>query len=419
MGKYQVNRPDEAAMRRILQKNAANPEGAIIRLAWQAGLLREELTELTWSQVSFPIHMIEVSGRQVPMCAELEDWLWEMREKWGRVTDHVVFSKRYGKAMLPQAVSRIARRELDREGQTEVRLVDLRHDYIIRQLLEHDWSYVACISGVEVRTLQQHFSDYVNTPKKKTTAAKRKLEPIDEFRLWKILQAEKETPAGLALWLTYQAGLSGNEIVSLTWEQVDLSRNRIRLHDREVHLSATISNMLQSREADRQYSGKVLLSARAKKPIDLSRLSRITRAALIRGGMEQFSLKDLWRHYEKNADEMLIQEWLRVNKTITRKQAMELLGTTKAGAYSQLRQMTDEMKLIRVGAKYYLPGTVVPPEQHQQVVLDYLKQEGFAYRQTIADILHIQDKQSARLLKRLVEQGRIVRNGQVYYLKDA
>lgn len=416
---YLVNRPDETAIRRILQKYPFDPEGAVIRLAWQAGLQREELTELTWGQVSFPGHYIEVSGRHIPLSEELEEWLLRMHEKWSRGSEYVVFSKRYRKRMAPQAISRIARRELDAVGQTEVRLVDLRHDFVIRQLQEHDWSYVARISGVEVRSLQQHFSDYVDTPKKETTAARNKPGPIDEFTLWKLLQAEKDTPAGFALWLTYQLGLSGNEIISLTWDQVDFAGNCLHLPDRDVRIGTTISNLLHHREGDRQYSNTVLLSVRAKKPIDISRLSRITRAALIRGGMEQFSLTDIYRYHERNSSELLILDWVRTHKTITRQQTMSLLGATKMSAYNVLRRMVDEMKLIRVGAKYYMPGTVVPPEQHQQVVIDYLKREGFAYRQTITSILQIQDKQSSRLLKKLVEDGSIIREGQVYYLKEA
>ena len=42
MAEYIVNRPDEEVMRRILQQNPDNAVGAILRLAWQAGLLRED-----------------------------------------------------------------------------------------------------------------------------------------------------------------------------------------------------------------------------------------------------------------------------------------------------------------------------------------------------------------------------------------
>ena len=47
MQEYVVNRPNGGAMDRILEKNFDNAAGVILRLAWQAGLLREELQSLT------------------------------------------------------------------------------------------------------------------------------------------------------------------------------------------------------------------------------------------------------------------------------------------------------------------------------------------------------------------------------------
>ena len=44
MRTYLLNRPDPEAMRRILEQ--AGPEGIVLRLAWQAGLTREEIAAL-------------------------------------------------------------------------------------------------------------------------------------------------------------------------------------------------------------------------------------------------------------------------------------------------------------------------------------------------------------------------------------
>ena len=73
MGTYTVNRPDEAAMRRLLEKNPENAAGAILRLAWLQGLLREEITTLTWAQVSFLDHRVLLPGREMPMEREMEE----------------------------------------------------------------------------------------------------------------------------------------------------------------------------------------------------------------------------------------------------------------------------------------------------------------------------------------------------------
>lgn len=417
MGTYKVNRPEEAAMRRLLEKNPANPAGAILRLAWRQGLLREEITNLTWDQVSFLDRQIVLPERSVPFGEGMEDYLRSMHDRWAHFSEYVVFSERYRKQMQPQAISRIARRVLDGEGQTAVRLIDLRHDYIIRQIEENDWVYAAQITGMEIRTLQIHFSGYIRHVKK--SPARREPPQVDEFKLWKVLQTEKNTPAGLALWLTWQMGLTGNEIISITWDQVDFGENVIHLADRDAPLSSAVRRMLLDRRQDQAQDSHVFLSANAKKPVDISRLSRIVRAALIRGGIDDMTLRDLFRSSDRSGDEAVILEQVRRRGAISRRDVMRRLDLTGSAAYGRLRRMTDEKKLVRVGGKYYLPGTVVPPEEQTAVIREYLAKAGFAYRQDIADILHVQDRQCSAILKHLVEAGEIVQIRQKYYLKEA
>ncbi|EOS65233.1 tyrosine-type recombinase/integrase [Oscillibacter sp. 1-3] len=416
MGAYTVNRPEEAAMRRLLARNPDNAAGAILRLAWLQGLLREEITTLTWDQVSFLDHKILLPGRAAPMEEEMEEYLRQMYARWSRVSEYVVFSKRFGKPMQPQAISRAARRELDSEGQTAVRLIDLRHDYIIRQLQTRTAAYVAQITGMEVRTLQLHFSEHMEADRRPTLRQPRQPAPVDEFRLWKILQAEKDTAAGLALWLAWQMGLSGGEIVDLTWDQVDFAAGVLRLESREVHLSSTVRQLLLDRRERGGENLHVLLSDSAGRPLDVPRLSRIVRTALIRGGMDQVTLRDLYRSAGRSGAEAELLELVRQKGAVSRGDAMEALGVTSAAAYGLLRRMTDERRLVRVGGKYYLPGTVVPPEEQPAAIREYLGKVGFAYRQDIAGVLRVGSKQCGVILKHLVEAGELVQVRQKYYL---
>ncbi len=416
MGAYTVNRPEEAAMRRLLKRNLDNAAGAILRLAWLQGLLREEITTLTWDRVSFLDHKILLPGRETPMEEEMEDYLRKMYGKWSRVSEYVVFSQRFRKPMQPQAVSRAARRELDSEGQTAVRLIDLRHDYVIRQLQTHAAPYVAQVTGMEVRTLQLHFSEHMEADRRPTLRQTRQPAPVDEFRLWKILQAEKDTAAGLALWLTWQMGLSGGEIVSLTWDQVDLEGGFLRLRGREAPLTSTVRQMLLDRRDRGGEDPHVLLSDSAGRPLDLPRLSRLARTVLIRGGMDQMTLRDLYRAAGRGGTEARLLELIRQKGAISRGDVIETLGVTSAAAYGILRRMADEHKLVRVGGKYYLPGTVVPPEEQPAAIREYLERVGFAYRQDIAGVLRIGSKQCGVILRHLVESGELVQVRQKYYL---
>ena len=416
MREYVVNRPDEAAMRRVLEAEPISPEGVILRLAWQQGLSRDEISALTWEMVSFLDDRLELPDRMIPLHPEVRTCLWRLFQTHSEASPYVVLSSRDRTPLRPESISRLARQALDREGQTAVRLMDLRHDWIIRQLADKDWPTVARVSGVEVPALQARFAAYV--PEKK--AARRSAAHVDEFKLWKVLQTERDTPAGLALWLAWQLGLQAQEIVALTWEQVDFDSDSIHLSDREVPLTNALRRLLEDTRR-RAPAGEphVLLTEHSRKPMDLPRLSRMTRAALIRGGMEDVLLRDLRRDEGREDEDARLLSLTAAQGVLDRGDVMDLLGLSKTAAYTRLRRLTERGKLVRIGGKYYLPGDVVPPEKHLETIRAYLEQFGFAYRQDIADLLHIQRKQCALILRRMVERGELAQSGQKYYLPQS
>lgn len=108
MQEYVVNRPDEGAMEQALRENPANAAGTILRLAWQAGLLRDEIQHLTWEQVDFLDKTIVLPDRKVPISQELSDWLQALRDGRDRSQEAVVLSDRDRKPLTPQSISRLA-----------------------------------------------------------------------------------------------------------------------------------------------------------------------------------------------------------------------------------------------------------------------------------------------------------------------
>lgn len=214
-------------------------------------------------------------------------------------------------------------------------------------------------------------------------------------------------------------GLSATTIVFLTWDQVDFDRNVLWLPEGDIPMTTAVSQLLKKRYKIRAGDPHVLLSAEAKRPLDIYRLSRIVRTALIRGGMETWTLRDLWLARGENRWSQAVLGKIKQDGPVTRKEVMELLGLSKYSAYQRLHRMVNKRLLIRVGCKYYLPGSVVPPEQQSETIYNYLKTEGFACKQDLADILHIGTKQCGILLKREVESGKLVRIAQRYYLKDS
>ena len=416
MGKNTINRPDAAAMERLLEKAGSTTEGVILCLAWRQGLTREEIQRLTWADVAFAEEQIHLSDRVVPMEEETADCLRARYQRIGERSPFVVVSDRLRKQMPPESISRLARTALDREGLVSVSLMDLRHDFIVRQLETHDWPYVARISGISVHTLYAKFSGFL--PRNRHRSAEPQDTEVDAFLLWKLLQAEGGSPVGLALWMSWKLGMQAREIVALTWSQVDLDRGVIHLPDRDLTLGITLRRLLRTAQNRRREGDDphVLLAPNSRRPIDQPRLSKLVRTALIRGGLETVSLGDLCREERREGEDARLLVYAAEKGAISRSEAMSILGLSKVAAYERLRQLTASGRLVRVGTKYYPAGQVVPPEEQYGVIREFLTQSGPAYRQDLAALLHIGDRQCALILKHMVEAGRLVRTGQRYAL---
>jgi len=414
---YVINRPEEAAMVRVLERNAQNAAGTILRLAWQAGLLREEIVTLTWAQVDLPRCLLLLPDREIPLAAPVADFLAALRQSRGSREPFVVLSDRDEKPLTPQSVSRLARRALDAEGQTAVRLIDLRHDFVLRALEERDWQEVSRITGISAVAMNLHFGAYLQEKHLSTRVRRESAVQIDEFSLWKLLQESRTTPEGAALWLTWQMGLQLEEIVALTWAQVDFDAELLRLNGRALPLTGGVLGVLRDLRAAHPEDAYVLTVRRSGRPYDRTHLSRRVRAALVRGGLDNVTLRDLRKDSRlRTGGESEILTFLRRSRSITRAEAAQLLGIAPETAYRRLRQMVERGRLTQVGARYYLKGTVVPPERQEAAVLEYLAREGFAYRQDIARLLKIDPRQCRPILQRMIAAGRITQDRQRYTL---
>lgn len=417
MREYVVNRPDEKAMEQALLENPGNAAGAVLRLAWQAGLLRDEIQRLTWEQVDFLDRCLVLPDRKVPIGQELADWLQVLRDGRDQSQETVVLSDRDQKPLTPQSISRLARLALNKQGQTDVRLIDLRHDFVLRQLEEHDWQYVSRITGVEAAGLNVHFAGHLEEKKISTRIHREESARIDEFALWKLLRTEGTSPAGIALWLTWQAGLRLEEIVALTWEQIQ--GDCLRLPRREVLLTSGTRQVLEELAAREGRRGPVLTAPRSGLPYDRTRLSKLARAALIRAGLDDLTLRDLRVDYalrSGGAGQILSQ--VRRQGWTTRNEVRSLLNVSQAVAYHRLKQLVNRGQLTQVGARYYLPGTVVPPNSQEAALVKYLEREGFAYRQDVARLLGIDAGQCRPLLRRMLARGTLIQDRQRYILNS-
>ena len=384
---------------------AEPPAETILRLARQAGLRRREIQTLTWGQVDLVEWKLYLPDRTVPIELDLAMHLLPLAE--GKAPgDSVAASRRSGEALTAQTISHLSRAALTAAGEAEVCLADLRNAYAAERLnAGEDWQSVSRLTGMSAAALRTLGEEV-------TTRSRRAAPPaVKGAALEDLIRAEGNSPAGLAIALAWRCGLGLEEIAALRWSQV--GEEEIVLPGRGAGLDAGTRQLLASLRPE---GDGFVLSTRTGKPYDLSRLSRLVRAALVRHGLDDVTLRDL-RHLRGTEDvESVLLHLAASREGVSLREAQETLGGADTALRRSFKRLTDQGKLVRVGLRYYLPAAVVPPQEQEAAVLDHLRREGFAYRQDIARLLRISPAQCRGVLGRLTAAGKIRQENQRYTL---
>lgn len=409
---------DETAMWHILERYSDSPEGIILRLAWLEGLSRKELNELTWNQVDFETQNLLLPNRTVPMEASVAKCLQKRYERYGSVSERVIIADRGKRPMTLVNVSRLAKSALDSEGQ-DVTLKDLRRDWIIRQIKDKGWAYAARVSGMAVSSLRGIFAAalWKGTPQ---ADGQQSSEDETEYILWRIVQQEGSSAAGLAIWMCWKLGMQPGEVVNLTWSRTDLTAGVLHLPNRDVPMGNRMRRLLKEvwERQKKLPTDKVFVAPNSGNPMDQSRLSVVSRTAMIRGGLEGFSLRSLsaWAN-NKRLDDILLHG-AEENGYLVRDTAAKLLNVTPRTAWEHLTRLSREGRLTKVGVCYYPAGSAVPMENQVEVVQAYLTEHGIAGRQALAGRLGITPHQATHILRGMVAQGELELVGKRYRLPE-
>lgn len=415
---YTFNRPDPDALNHLLSGEYNSAGGVILRLAWYLGLMRGEIRTLSWSQIDFDAAMVRLPSRNVPIPLGMLSYLKQLKANQAVGACYVAASDK-GRPFAEQYISKLAREALDRAGQKNVRLIDLRHDYLVQQLREHDWQYVSQISGIGLVSLRDHFMSHVKAVKHSQQSASADLPPIiDVEKVARLIRSEQFSPAGTLICLSGMVGLLVSEMQNLTWRQVDFTNAFITFPDRTVPIPAdAFQYLVKLKEYSGGRSDYVVVSRRAGKPLEAAYISKTARATLVSAGIPDVTLSDLRLDFIRRTQvEPPILSLTKERGNITRADVAELLSATRAQAYTRLNHMVASGKLVRVGSRYFLPEQTTPPERHTELILDYLGKEGSAVRQDFARLLNILPRQVYPILQKLVSSGDVVFRGGRYYL---
>ena len=411
-------RPDEAAMQRVFARTSGGAAEVVLRLAWLQGLHRAEITALRWDQVDFAGRALLLPDRTIPLDPSAEACLRAWYVRCARNPECVAVSDRDQTPMRPESVSRLARQALNSEG-LALSLLDLRRDFILRQIEAHGWSHAAQVSGVAAAALREEFLPWLRAANTLPEAPKVGRDER-EYLLWRIIQQEGSSPAGLALWMGWQLRMQPGEIAALTWDQVDFDRNLLLLPDRELPMGSRLRRMLSEAKERRKDPAEpqVFTAPTTGRPMDLARLTTVTRTALIRGGLEQVNLRNLHTWATQDDRSKILLDLAAQQGYLTREDVTAALNVSKATARQQLLRLRKVGQLVRVGARYYPAGAVTPPEDQLSAIRGYLLQHGTGRRQDFLKLLNVPPAQGTQILSRLVEQGELALVGRHYELPE-
>lgn len=416
----QIQKPEKASLRAFLDREHGSAAATILRLAWQAGLQRSEIGALTWGNVKLDQGDIQLSDRTIPLPEDLRRWLESLRNSRGSsgAARRVVLSDRSRKPLTLYSISNLARTAFRSAGLEGLTLMDLRMDYILRQIGSGGLEHAARVTGMNTATLTRLAERYLPSDDKKRPVKAGRVgdhPDIDRAALAELAHREGCSDGVLAVYLALDAGAGLREIAELRWADVDLSAGTLTLAGKTVRLSPALAALLAKRRRSRTF---VLTAPKTGRAYPAERISRLAREALVRAGLDHLSLKDLNRAYARAEAVEKITAWIQRSGPVKRSQVAELLDLPDQTAGRVLRDLCEDGLLEPVGLKYYLPGTVVPPEEQRARILRLLEKERSASCAAFAVELGTDVRQCGTLLRRMVRDGDIVRAGRKYQLPN-
>ena len=163
---------------------------------------------------------------------------------------------------------------------------------------------------------------------------------------------------------------------------------------------------------------RVFTSPATGRPMKRAQLTAAARTALLRGGLEGVSLRDLCAEGRRADHSRMLAEQAAAQGWLERGDVMRLLGVSRTAARQQLLRLREAGVLVRVGERYYPAGAVTPPEEQLAVIQTYLREHGSGRRQDFLRLLNVSPAQGTQILRRLTARGELILTGRRYTLPD-
>ena len=161
---------------------------------------------------------------------------------------------------------------------------------------------------------------------------------------------------------------------------------------------------------------RVFTSPATGRPMERAQLTAAARTALLRGGLEGVSLRNLCAEGRRADQSRMLAEQAAAQGWLECGDVMRLLGVSRTAARQQLLRLREAGVLVRVGERYYPAGAVTPPEEQLAVIQTYLREHGSGRRQDFLRLLNVSPAQGTQILRRLTARGELILTGRRYTL---
>lgn len=412
---------DDASIKRLedlLSSEPCSSVGVVLRLAWRAGLGRDEIHSLCWENVNFESMRLCLPNRAVPMDDDLARCLrqWKiLAEEYG---PYLAVSLHTRTHMQPSAISRQARKALDRAGLTKVRLMDLQYNYVLRLSAQEGWQEALRNSGLGIAAFRgKPKYKMARMGGKAREGAPLTMSPslieseVVRQRLCAVLDADRDSAAALALWLRWETSLQYTQICDLTWDQVDLATGNIVVNTEKFALTDKLRDALYAVYALRTPNDDphVLLSPKARTPFSLPRLSNLTQELLVRNGLDITLFQQLCDAEKHENYRRKLIDYVTQHGSISAKECADMLNMAEGAARSLLSQLAASGDLILDNRTYRPADTETTREIRERAIRDYIAAHGRCNSKELSESLGMAPRMIQRTLEPMIRRGEVVK----------
>ena len=409
---------DADALNRVLEreKTSYEPSGIIVHLAWNLGLFTHEIQNLRWSDISMEEKTLQLPNRTIPLDEDMFPYIQQRHSSHGKASIYVVHGFRNRNEPFTRvSINRHFHNATEKEPTLKgITLLDLRRDFLAKQLQKHDWQYVSRIAGINGLTLQSKAKTLSTEPIYLRPDTEKRPEKLDAAQLREMLHHEGTSIAGTVIRLVWDGELQLIDIANLKWNQIDLAAQRIHLEQNSVEISDELTDHLNELRKTQDPDGYVLRT-RTGNPYPIERLSVLCRRAFVNAGMDHISLKHLSLFNYDNETEKILA-YVRNRNGCSPSELMEAFQLKYGTLKKYTASLMNKNELVMLNHRFYLPDTVIEKKDQFSVIKEYLEVQGVAQRKELADVLQLTPTQASFVLSQLVAEGKLAHNNRKYSL---